>query len=340
MQVSTIGLDIAKNVFQVHGVDTDERVAMQRRLRRREVLPFFAKLPPTLIGIEACGSAHYWARELSALGHEVRLMPPAYVTPYRKRNKTDARDAEAICEAVRRPNMRFVPIKTVEQQAARGLHRVRDLLVRQCTQIANAVRGLSAEFGLVTREGRDGLGQLFAAIESQPAPIPEPLCSALIGLARQWEALNARIRELDERIVRESRAHPTACRLMEVPGIGPITAHALVAGVADPGVFASARDFAAWLGLTPRENSSANKRVSGAISRAGDGTLRRLLVLGAASLVRQSRARPQRTGPWLLGLLARRPVKVAIVAQAAKSARIAWALMATGEHYRAKPAAA
>lgn len=340
MQVSTIGLDVAKNVFQVHGVDADECVAVQRRLRRREVLPFFAKLPPALIGIEACGSAHYWARELGGLGHEVRLMPPAYVKPYRKRNKTDARDAEAICEAVRRPTMRFVPIKTVEQQAARGLHRVRDLLVRQCTQIGNAVRGLSAEFGLVTREGRDGLGQLFAAIASEPAQIPEPLRSLLAGLARQWGALDATIRELDERIAREARANPTACRLMEVPGIGPITAHALVASVADPGVFASARDFAAWLGLTPRLSSTADKQVSGPISKAGDSTLRRLLVLGAASLVRQSRARPHKTGAWLKGLLGRRPVKVAIVAQAAKNARIAWALMAKGERYRTTPAAA
>jgi transposase len=340
MQISTIGLDVAKNVFQVHGVEAHGRVVVQRRLRRREVLPFFARLPPTLIGIEACGSAHYWARELRALGHEVRLMPPAYVKPYRKRNKTDARDAEAICEAVRRPSMRFVPIKTVEQQAARGLHRARDLLVRQRTQISNAVRGLCAEFGVVTREGLAGLGRLFAIIDSNEAPIPEPLRSALAGLARQWGVLDASIRELDERIAREARANPTACRLMEVPGIGPITAHALVASVADPGVFASARDFAAWIGLTPRQNSSGDKHSSGAITSAGDGTLRRLLVLGAASLVRQSRVRPHRTGPWLKGLLARRPVKVAIVAQAAKSARIAWALLAKGERYRATPAAA
>jgi transposase len=339
MQVSTIGLDIAKSTFQVHGVDAQGRVVVQRRLRRGEVERFFARLAPCLIGIEACGSAHYWARVLRGLGHEVRLMPPAYVKPYRKRNKTDARDAEAICEAVTRPTMRFVPIKSVEAQAARGLHRARDLLVRQRSQIGNALRGLSAEFGLVTREGQAGLGALIEKIAAADAPIPEPLRDVLVGLARQWGVLNASIRELDERITREARADATARRLMDVPGVGPVTAHALVAAVADPHAFRSGRDFAAWLGLTPLQNSSGKRQASGEISRAGDKTVRRLLVLGAASLVRQSRARPQ-ARPWLVGLLGRRPVKVAIVAQAAKTARIIWALMARGDTYRARPAAA
>jgi transposase len=338
MQISTIGLDIAKSTFQVHAVDAQGRVVLQRRLRRAEVERFFAGLAPCLIGIEACGSAHHWARLLRAAGHDVRLMPPAYVKPYRKRNKTDARDAEAICEAVTRPTMRFVPIKSEQAQAARGLHRARDLLVRQRSQIGNAVRGLSAEFGFVAREGQAGLDALMQKIVADDAPIPEPLRGVLAGLAQQWAALDAAVRELDQRIAREARADATARRLMEVPGVGPVSAHALVAAVADPQVFRSGRDFAAWLGLTPFQNSSGKRQASGEISRAGDKTVRRLLVLGAASLVRR-RSKPQ-ARPWLTGLLGRRPVKVAIVAQAAKTARIVWALMARGDTYRARPAAA
>jgi len=235
--------------------------------------------------------------------------------------------------------MRFVAIKSEAAQAARGLHRVRDLLVRQRSQLGNCLRGLSAEFGLVTREGQAGLAILMERIDAEGGPIPEPLRSALLGLCRQWAALDAAVRELDLRIAREAQANETARRLMDVPGIGPVSAHALVAGVADATLFKSGRDFAAWLGLTPRQASSGKRQASGAISRAGDATLRRLLVLGAASLVRQTRSRPQ-TRPWLTGLIGRRPVKVAIVAQAAKTARIVWALMARGDTYRACPAAA
>ena len=337
MQISTIGLDIAKSVFQVHGVDAQGRVVMQRRLRRGEVERFFARQAPALVGLEACGSAHHWARQLRACGHEVRLMPPAYVKPYRRRNKTDARDAEAICEAVRRPHMRFVAIKSPAAQAQRGLHRVRDLLVRQRSQIGNALRGLAAEFGLVARGGAAGLASLVAQIGRGETAIPEPLAGALAGLCQQWAALATAIRGLDARILRAARADATARRLMAVPGIGPITAHALVAGVAEAGIFRSGRDFAAWLGLTPRLHASGSRQRLGAISRAGDGSLRRLLVLGAASLVRRTKSGPRgqsRTGAWLAGLLGRRPVKVAIVAQAAKTARIVWALMARGDTYR------
>jgi transposase len=339
MEISTIGLDLAKSVFQVHGVDAQGRVVVQRRLKRAQVERFFAALPPALVGMEACSSAHHWARVLGGLGHEVRLMPPAYVKPYVRRNKTDARDAEAICEAVTRPTMRFVPVKSAETQAARGLHRVRDLLVRQRSQIGNCLRGLAAEFGLVAREGQAGLASLRERVAAAEGPIPEPLREVLAGLARQWAELDASVAELDRRIAREAQAHETARRLMAVPGVGPINAHALVAGVPDAGAFKSGRDFAAWLGLTPRQASSGERQRSGPISRAGDRTLRRLLVLGAASLVRQSRAKPQ-ARPWLTGLLGRRPVKVAIVAQAAKTARIVWALMARGDTYRARPAAA
>jgi transposase len=269
----------------------------------------------------------------------VRLIPAQYVKPYLKTNKNDYVDAEAIAEAVGRPTMRFVPIKSEQAQAARGLHRARDLLVRQRSQIGNAVRGLSAEFGFVAREGQAGLDALMQKIVADDAPIPEPLRGVLAGLAQQWAALDAAVRELDQRIAREARADATARRLMEVPGVGPVSAHALVAAVADPQVFRSGRDFAAWLGLTPFQNSSGKRQASGEISRAGDKTVRRLLVLGAASLVRQSRSKPQ-ARPWLTGLLGRRPVKVAIVAQAAKTARIVWALMARGDTYRARPAAA
>ena len=339
MEISTIGLDLAKSVFQVHGVDREGGVAVQRRLKRAEVERFFARLGPTLIGIEACGSAHYWGRVLQAQGHDVRLMPPNYVKPYVRRNKTDARDAEAICEAVTRPTMRFVPVKSAAMQAGRGMHRVRDLLVRQRSQIGNCLRGLAAEFGLVAREGQAGLASLRERIAADDVPIPEPLREALAGLARQWTTLDDSVGELDRRIAGAAQADPTARRLMGIPGIGPITAHALVSSVPDAKLFGSGRDFAAWLGLTPRQASSGTRQRSGAISRAGDGTLRRLLVLGAATLVRHARSRPQ-SRPWLTGLLGRRPVKVAVVAQAAKTARIVWALMARGDTYEARPVAA
>lgn len=333
----TIGLDIAKNVFQVHGVDKTGAVVLQRRLRRRAVEPFFAKLPPALIGIEACGSAHHWGRVLQQLGHEVRLMPPAYVKPYVKRNKTDGRDAEAICEAVTRPTMRFVAIKSVEAQAVASLHRSHDLLVRQRTMLGNALRGILAEFGLIAAQGIKGLTELMQAVEQ--APIPEAAREALEALARQWKALDCEVRALERRIVRAAKESEAARRLMEIPGVGPIVASAIVTAVADPHVFRSGRGFAAWLGLHPRQNNSGDKRRSGPISKQGNRNVRRVLIIGATSHMRHARTRPSKD-PWLTGLLARRPAKVAAVARAAKNARIAWALLTRGQHYRAPAAAA
>lgn len=340
MQAIRFGLDLAKAVFQVHGVDATERVVVQRRLRRSQVVSFFARQEPALIGLEACGSAHHWARELSGLGHQVRLMPPAYVKPYVKRNKTDARDAEALCEAVSRPSMRFVAVKSVEQQCARSLHRARDLLVRQRTQLANAMRGLLYEMGLTAAKGLGGIQALVQRIEEGDAAIPEALLASLVPLARQWRSLDEAIANFDATIKAEAQRDATARRLMVVPGVGPITAHAVIAALGDARQFTSARDFAAWLGLTRKTHDSGGKtKRTGHISRAGDRSLRRLLVLGASSWLRQVRAKPERGSQWLTGILARRSVKVAVVAQAAKTARILWALLTSGESYRPqKPA--
>ena len=336
-KVTTIGLDIAKNVFQVHAVDETGQVVLQRRLRRAQVEPFFAKLAPALVGVEACGSAHHWGRVLTGLGHEVRLMPPAYVKPYVKRNKTDGRDAEAICEAVGRPTMRFVAIKNIEAQAVGSLHRARDLLVRQRTMLANALRGMLAEFGIVAAQGHKGLAELIRSLDK--APIPEAARVAAGVMALQWKELDAQVGALEQRIVRAAKENEAARRLMEIPGVGPISASAIVSAVADPHVFRSARGFAAWLGLSPRQNNSGDKRRSGRISKQGNRNIRRLLILGASAHMRQVRAR-RGTDPWLSALLARRPVKVASVARAAKTARIAWALLARGQRYRTPASAA
>lgn len=340
MQAITIGLDIAKNVFQVHGEDASGRMVLSKRLGRASVERFFAQLPPAVVGMEACGSSHHWARVLGALGHEVRLMPAAYVKPYVKRNKTDARDAAAICEAVRRPTMRFVAVKSVEQQCERALHRARDLLVRQRTQLMNAIRAMLAEIGIVAAQGLKGFTTLRAMIEGEDAAIPAPLLPGLAAMTRQWHALADEAASLEHRIVERARADAAARRLMTIPGIGPITAHAIVAAIGDGRQFASARDFAAWVGLTPKQSSSGQKQRSGGISRAGDTGLRRLLTLGATSRLRQVRANPDKAGPWITGILARRPMKVAVVAQAAKTARIAWAMLQSAESYRAGPLAA
>jgi len=337
-KISMIGLDLAKNVFQVHGVDADGAVVLRKRLGRGGVARFFAGLPPVVVGLEACGGAHYWARVLQGLGHEVRLLPPAYVKPYVRRNKTDGRDAEAICEAMQRPNMRFVAVKQPEQQAVLVLHRSRELLVRQRTMAANALRAAFAEFGVVAPQGRRGLQMLMAALPA-PAAIPEAAHAALAALARHWHALDADIAALERRIVRAVREDRTARRLLAVPGIGPISASAIVATVPDAGLFRSGRGFAAWLGLTPRQNNSAGKRRSGGISKQGQRNLRTLLIVGASALLRQERARGVED-PWLAGLLARRPVKVAAVARAAKTARIIWAMLTRDEEYRAPRAQA
>lgn len=340
MQAIRFGIDLAKNVFQAHGVDATGQVVVQRQLRRAQMVKFFAAQPPALIGMEACGSAHHWARTLSALGHEVKLMPPAYVKAYVKRNKNDARDADGCCEAVSRPTMRFVPVKTVEQQCARAIHRSRDLLVRQRTQLANAIRGHLYEMGLASAKGAAGIKALLGQIEAADEAIPAALLACLEPLARQWRALDGEIGKLDKQILAQVRQQRAALRLTTIPSVGPIIAHATIAAIGDGRQFASARDFAAWLGLTRKNHDTGGKhRLTGHISRAGDGGLRRLLILGASSWLRQVRVKPDKGSPWIRGLLARRPVKVAVVAQAAKTARIIWAMLNSGQDYRA-PAAA
>ena len=338
-RIATIGLDIAKSVFQVHGVDAAGQVVVRRQLKRRQVLAFFAKLPPCLIGIEACASSHYWARELEALGHTVRLIPPAYVKPYVKRQKNDAADAEAICEAVTRPNMRFVPIKTIEQQGCLVLHRTRHLLVRQQTATINSIRAYLAEFGIVAPVGRRGVEQLLEGIaDSNDTRLAEMarVCVATLGV--QLRQLKAQILELDRRITAWHRSSEASRRLNEIPGVGPLLATALVASITDPSAFQSGRDFSAWIGLVPKQNSSGGKDKLGSISKRGDRYLRSLFTAGALAVIRYAKIHGTKHRPWLVALLARRPTKVAAIALANKLARIAWALMTKGSCYK-QPAA-
>jgi transposase len=339
MHAITIGLDIAKSVFQVHAEDASGQIVLQKRLRRSQVEGFFARQRPALVGIEACGSAHYWGRRLRALGHEVRLIPARYVKPFVKRNKTDARDAAAICAALGRPDMRFVALKSAAQQAARGLERARELLVKQRTQLSNSVRSQCAEFGIVAAPGRRGFAELAALLAAEDERLPAALVPVLRLLLDQIDHLAAAIARLEERIVAAAKADPTMRRLATIPGVGAIVAHAIVAAAGDGRQFRSARDFAAWAGLTPQEHSSAGKRRNKGISRQGDSRLRKLFALGASTIMRTARARDDRATAWQRGILARRPVKVAVLAQAAKTARIAWAMLISGEAYR-RPAPA
>jgi len=333
MQAITIGLDIAKSVFQVHG-EASGKVVLVKRLRRSQVVDFFAKLAPARIGIEACGTSHYWGRTLRALGHDVRLIPAGYVKPFVRRNKTDARDAAAICAALGRPDMRFVPIKSVEQQAARGLERSRDLLVKQQTQLMNNVRSQLAELGIVAAQGRRGFNDLVALIAPGDDDVPPVLLSALRLLVAQIDQLGKAIFILEKQIVARTRENELMRRLATIPGVGPLTAHAIVTAVDDGKQFACARDFAAWCGLTRRVDQSADKRRERGISHQGEMRLRKLLALGASTLMRHVRTCPGRATEWQRGILARRPVKVAVLAQAARNARIAWAMMQSGECYR------
>ena len=333
--VTTIGLDIAKSVFQVHGVDAAGQVVVRRQLKRRYVLAFFEKLPPCLIGVEACASSHHWSRELRALGHKVRLMPPAYVRPYVKRQKNDAADAEAICEAVTRANMGFVETKTPEQQSCLMLHRTRHLFIRQQTAVINAIRAHLAEFGIVAPVGRNGVEELLGVVaDASDKRLPEIARACLAALGAQLRMLKAQILEFDRMINAWHRSNETSKRLDEIPGVGPALATALVASVADPRAFRSGRDFSAWIGLVPKQHSSGGKDKLGGISKQGDRYLRSLFTAGALAVIRYAKIHGAKHRPWLTALLARRPTKVAAVALANKIARMAWAMMARGERYK------
>ena len=337
MQITTIGLDLAKSVFQVHGVDAAGQVTVRKKLRRAEMLRFFEGLAPCLVGMEACATAHHWARQLSALGHEVRLMPPSYVKAYVRRQKNDAADAEAICEAVTRPSMRFVPIKSTERQGVLVLHRTRELLVRQRTMLVNAIRGHCAEFGIIAPQGVRRAPELIDEVRQADASLlPDLARSALLRLADQLDHLAAEIHALDRRILAWHRQDQASQRLATIPGVGIITATALSATVVDPSAFRSGREFAAFLGLVPRQNSSGGKDRLGRISKKGDGYLRKLLVVGATSVIRRSRTGTSAAAPWIRSLLERRPARVVTVAMANKTARIAWAVLTRGEVYRAQ----
>ena len=335
MQISTIGLDIAKNVFQVHAIDAAEKVVARKPLRRSQVIAYFKALPPCLVGMEACASAHHWARELTKLGHEVRLMPAKDVKAYVKRNKNDAADAEAICEAVRRPTMRFVRVKSAEQQGHLMQHRTRDLLIRQRTQLINAMRSHLAELGIVAAQGREGLKKLLEFIAApDDDQLPINARASLMMLAAQLQALQTLIGSIEKRIIAQHRANEASRRLETIPGIGHLGASTIAAVVTDPKAFRTGRDFAAWIGLVPRQNSTGGKQKLGPISKQGDRYLRRILVVGAHSVLRRARQQPEKY-PWLTQLLARRPFKVVAVALANKMARIAWALLAKGGTYQA-----
>ncbi|WP_183417852.1 IS110 family transposase, partial [Limibacillus halophilus] len=322
MKITTLGIDLAKSVFQLHGVDADGAVVLQKKLRRGAVLAFLGKLEPCLIGLEACATSHHWAREIAALGHDVRLIAPAYVKPYVKRQKNDAADAEAICEAVTRPNMRFVPIKTEEQQGVLVLHRSRDLLMRQRTMILNAIRAHFAEFGVVAAQGPRKVAELVLRLRDDDTPgLPETARSALLALGEQLDSLQQEIREIERQLLIWHRQSQASQRLETIPGVGVITATALAANVPDPTVFKSGRQFAAYLGLVPRQNSSGGKDRLGHISKMGNGYLRRLLVVGATSVTRRAPTIDSRTGAWVRSLLERKPTRVVTVAIANKTAR-------------------
>jgi len=334
-KISTIGLDIAKSVFQLHGVGAAGQVALRRQLRRSEVLKFFGKLEPCLVGIEACAGAHYWAREITALGHDVRLMPPSLVKPYVKRgSKSDASDAAGCCEAVTRPSMRFVPVKSIDQQAALMLHRARQLLVEQRTQLCNAIRAHMTEVGIVAVKGEAGFQVLLAMLgnpeDNRAPPMLRPILSVLV---EQWRSAGAQIEAIDRQISAWHKSHSESLRLATIPQIGPVIASAAVATAGDATRFRNGRQFAAWLGLVPSKSGTGGKIKLGPITKAGDRYLRQLLVIAGAGLIRRVRKDPT-LNPWLADLLTRMPAKQAAVAMANKLARIIWALLVTDCTYQ------
>lgn len=340
-EIITIGLDLAKNVFQAHGADCAGRLVLRKKLRREQVLAFFGSLPPCMVAMEACGGSHFWGREIARLGHEVCLIPPAYVKPLVKRKKNDAADAEAICEAAQRPSMRFVPVKSEETQGAASDFRVRELLIRQRTQTINALRGHLTEFGQVVPKGSANVARLVTIIEDPANGLPEQAVTTLRVLIDVIAGFDAEISKLDAEIRRRAQENELARRLMTIPGIGPLIATAITVLAPPPGTFRRSRDFAAWLGLVPRQHSTGGKQRLGATTKMGERSLRRLLILGANSVIIKRHVHAAaRPGTWLAGMLLRKPPMVVRVALANKMARIAWALMAKGEDYRAPAAAA
>ncbi|CAN7687532.1 IS110 family transposase [Phyllobacterium sp. LjRoot231] len=335
MEVNTIGLDLAKTVFQAHGADASGAVVLRKQLRRNRLLEFFARQSPCIVAMEACGGAHYWAREIGNLGHKVRLIAPQYVKPFVKRQKNDAADAEAICEAAQRPTMRFVAVKSEEQQASAAVFRARDLLVRQRTQLINALRGQLAEYGWIVAQGPSHVARLVAVVDDPTSGLPQAARAVFAILVETLRALDERVRQLDAEIARRAKEDEAARRLMSVPGIGPITAIALMALAPDPATFTKGRDFAAWVGLTPLQKSTGGKQKLGGTSKMGERTLRRLLIIGASTVVMHAARKGAPKGSWLARMIACKPRMLVVVALANKMARIVWALMATGEIYKA-----
>ena len=332
-----IGIDTSKSVFALHGVNAAGEPVLRRKLRRSQMLDFFVKLEPTVVGLEACGSSHHWGRQLMALGHDVRLLPPQHVKVFVKRNKNDANDAAAICEAMMRPGLRFVPVKSTEQQAALMLVGRRDELIRRRTQLTNTIRGYAAEFGLVAAKGPDKIEPLLARIAASEE-LPMVAKELFAEYAGDCARLAGQIAAIDAKLKTWHKGNELSRRLMKVPGIGPVTASLLVMKVSDPAAFRSGRDFAAWIGLTPKDHSTAGKTRHGVITRAGDEALRSSLVVGATAVVQQARNGRGRPSPWLIELLRRKPPKLAAVALANKTARVAWKLMVSGECYDARRA--